>query len=124
MARNQLRRDLIGCVVALCAMMMVLSAPNFSSGSETSAQNTLESPLIPRRSIGLSDPFGVVIHSPLDGSVIPPYYVSWNPVRNHAIVEQIKGAGFDTVRLVVEPAGLLTATPLERQEIYRNFDVG
>jgi endoglucanase len=107
----------------LCCLF-IFTALSLHFRIEVLAQTATNSALIPKRSIGLTDPFGSVIRSPSDGSIISPYYVPWDRIRNHTIVEQLKAAGFETIRLAVEPAGLLTATETERQELYRNFNIG
>jgi endoglucanase len=102
----------------------VLLASLWCMPHEAHAQGDSSVALIPKLSIGVTEPFGAVIHSPLDNSIIAPYYAPWDNVRNHAMVAQLKASGFETVRLVVGPAGLLTATEMERQEIYKSFRIG
>ena len=114
--RSKLCTGLSFCLVLLSSLWPI--------SFEASAQDGSSVALIPQRSIGVTEPFGAVVHSSVNNSIIAPYYAHWDNVRNHAMVAQLKAAGFEAVRLVVGPAGLLTATEMERQEIYKNFRIG
>lgn len=75
-----------------------------------------------KRALGIGIPYAHVIRSPIDSLPVPPYYEHWDPTRHRAIFEQIRGAGFDTIRFVIDPIPLLITTEPQRQEIYNNFD--
>lgn len=88
---------------------------------EGAAQTAVEPAFQMRRAIGITTPFGDVIRSATDRSAISPYYEDWDSVGHHKVVEEAKLRGFDTVRLVLDPSGLLTADEAGRQAIYTNL---
>jgi endoglucanase len=111
--------------LAASLIFLLLAAAFAASWPVSGRGQGLPEPLFqPRRGIGVSDPFGWIIRSPIDGSLpLAPYYIPWDGVRNHKIVQEIKAFGFDHIRLAVEPIGLLLASDAESRQILENFKV-
>jgi hypothetical protein len=76
------------------------------------------------RGVSLYYPFMDLIRAGKDDSPSPPYYGSWSTIHVQQVPDELKRAGFETVRVPVSPIPLLVVEDeQDRQAIYSQFAI-